>query len=86
MLRCWLGEVGECRGNGIWRTERGVGIGSVETDMPLSFAEGRLGEAVPDGSMLACEVDLLSFCFDTPPLFAIVCRIFNCGVLDAREG
>lgn len=86
MLRCWLGEVRECCGNGIWRTERGVGIGSVETDMPLSFAEGRLGEAAPDGSPLACEMDRLSFCFDAPPLLAIVCRIVNCGVLGAREG
>lgn len=70
----------------MWRTDRGVGIGSVETDMPRSFAEGRLGDAVPDGSAVACDVDRLSFCFDATPLLAMVCRIVSCGVLGAREG
>jgi hypothetical protein len=36
MLRYWLGEVGEWDGSGMWRTEWGVGIGVVETDIPRS--------------------------------------------------
>jgi hypothetical protein len=52
MLRCWLGEVGECVGRGIWRTEWGVGMGVVDTDIPRSeagvgrFWEGPLLETV----------------------------------------
>jgi hypothetical protein len=86
MLRFWLGEVGECCGRGIWRTERGVGIGSVETDMPLSLAAGRFGDAAPEASVVACDVDRFPFCLKLPPLFAMVCRIVSCGVLGARDG
>jgi hypothetical protein len=53
MLRFWLGDVGECSGKGMWRTDRGVGIGSVDTDMPLSLAPGRLGDAALEDSGIA---------------------------------
>jgi hypothetical protein len=62
MLRCWLGEVGECDGKGIWRTEWGVGIGVVDTDIPGPYGSdgpeeeggrslvGRVG-VLPDASL-----------------------------------
>jgi len=78
MLRCWLGEVEECCGRGMWRTDRGVGMGSVETDMPLSEAAGRdwEGDSAPFASWL-CEAARLSFCFDPAPFFATVCRMVS---------
>jgi hypothetical protein len=86
MLRLKLGEVAECCGKGIWRTDRGVGMGSVETDIPLSFAAGRLGDAAPDASGVDWDVARFPFCLDFSPLLAIVCRIVSCGVLGARDG
>jgi hypothetical protein len=86
MLRLKLGEVAECCGNGMWRTDRGVGMGSVETDMPLSFAAGRLGDVALETSGVAWEVARLPLCLDLSPLLAIVCRMVSCGVLGARDG
>jgi hypothetical protein len=70
----------------MWRTDRGVGMGSVETDMPLSLAAGRFGDAAPAPSIVACDVDRWPFCLDPAPLLAIVCLIVSWGVLGAREG
>lgn len=63
-----------------------MGIGSVETDMPLSLAAGRFGEAAPATSVVACDAERLPFCLELAPLLAMVCRIVSCGVLGAREG
>lgn len=63
-----------------------MGIGSVETDMPLSLAAGRLGEAGPAVSGVACELVRLSFCLEDAPWLAIVCRMVRWGVLVTLEG
>lgn len=88
MLRLWLGDVGECEGSGMCRTEWGVGMGSVETDMPRSEAEGRFGtgEAFVEGPLEDWGLGCFSFCLLEAPLLAIVCRIVRCGVLEVREG
>lgn len=61
-------------------------MGSVDTDIPLSLAAGRLGDAAPEDSGTAWDIDRFPFCFDEAPLLAIVCRMLSCGVLDARVG
>lgn len=84
MLRCWRGDVGERVGSGIWRTEWGVGIGSVETDMPLSAGPGRFkGEEVLGVVEGGCGC--FSACLALTFLLATVCRIVSCGVLEVRE-
>ena len=88
MLRCWLGDVGECEGRGMWRTECGVGIGVVDTDIPGPEEGGRrlVDGVLLDAALDSCWEPWWLFAFEDVPLLAIVWRIVNCGVLEVLVG